>query len=67
VLTGPAVQAGVARAFRTGRLLQLAAEAQLTAAHAEVPIAGGDASVPNFALHLRVSVRLPYLFVGAGP
>jgi hypothetical protein len=50
-LTGPAVALGASREFRLGRRVFVAAELQVTAAHARVPIQGGSASAPNVALH----------------
>jgi len=55
-LTGPAVHAGIGA--RLGDVVTLLPEIRLTAARARVPIASGDAGVPNFALHLQLGVGL---------
>lgn len=55
-LTGPTAGAlvGLAPAARDG--LYPAAELRLTFSRAKVPVAGGDATVPNVAIHLTVGV-----------
>lgn len=55
-LTGPTVSAlaGWLPARRPG--LHATAEARLTGAYASVPIPGGDARVPNVALHLTLGI-----------
>ena len=50
-LTGPAVTAGVGKDFQLTPHLFVVLEAQLVAAWAKVPIAQGDATAPNVALH----------------
>jgi hypothetical protein len=54
--TGPALQGGVERRFELGERWFLAVEGKATAARAEVPVADGEAEVPNFALHALVGV-----------
>lgn len=55
-LTGPALHAGLGA--RLGETVTLLPELRLTAARAHVPIARGEADVPNFALHFQVGVGL---------
>jgi hypothetical protein len=55
-LTGPVVQAGVGRRLLPGERWRLGVEGKVTAARAEVPVAGGEAGVPNVALHLLLGV-----------
>lgn len=51
-LSGFSFQTAIERRFRVKEKFFLALEAKFTAAHAwGVPVAGGDASVPNLALH----------------
>jgi hypothetical protein len=57
-LTGPAFEVGVGRRWHLGRWAFLATEGSLTLARARVPIAVGDATVPNAALHARVGLGL---------
>ncbi len=51
-LAGPVIQAGIEKRFEVGRRWLLGIEAKASAARAEVPVAGGEAEVPNAALHL---------------
>jgi hypothetical protein len=53
-LTGPCARVSVGRTF--GGRVFLAPDLELTAARARVPIADGEATVPNVALHLRLAV-----------
>jgi hypothetical protein len=50
-LTGPALQGAVERRFELGRRWVVGLEGKATAARAQVPVAGGEAEVPNLALH----------------
>ncbi len=56
-LAGPAVIGGIGYGLRGGSRLGLAAEAQLTAAWARVPIEEGHATAPNVALHVLVGIE----------
>lgn len=53
-LTGPAARASISRHF--GHRVFVAPEVELTVARARVPIADGDASVPNLAFHPRLAL-----------
>jgi hypothetical protein len=55
-LAGPVVQAGVGRQLLPGERWRLGLEGKVTAARAEVPVAGGEADVPNVALHLLLGL-----------
>ncbi len=55
-LAGPALQGGAGGAWPLGGPFAVLAEARLTAAWAEVPVAGGSATVPNLALHALLGV-----------
>jgi len=55
-LTGPTVGALVGLAPAARRGVYPAAEARLTLSRAKVPVAGGDATVPNVAIHLAVGL-----------
>jgi hypothetical protein len=57
-LTGPSARASISRRF--GSPLFFAPELELTAARAVIPIAGGDASAPNIAVHLRVAIGFQF-------
>ncbi|MFO7674808.1 MAG: hypothetical protein R6X12_00610 [bacterium] len=48
---GAGFQFGAGRRWRLGRVVELVIEGKATAAWAEVPVAGGRATVPNAALH----------------
>ena len=50
-LTGPSLQAGAEKRFALGERWFLGLEGKITAARAEVPVAGGEAEVPNAAVH----------------
>jgi hypothetical protein len=50
-LTGPSLQVGVEKRFALGEHWFLALEGKATAARADVPVAGGEAEVPNAAFH----------------
>ncbi|MFL6201494.1 MAG: hypothetical protein ACJ76J_20165, partial [Thermoanaerobaculia bacterium] len=53
-LAGPALQAGIEKRFELGERWLLGLEGKASAARAQVPVAGGEAEVPNAALHLLV-------------
>jgi hypothetical protein len=55
-LTGPALHAGIGA--RLGDVVTLLPELRFTAGRAHVPIARGDADVPNFALHFQIGLGL---------
>jgi hypothetical protein len=55
-LAGPVLQAGVERRIGLGERWFLGVEGKLSAARAEVPVAGGEAEVPNIAGHLLVGL-----------
>lgn len=57
-LAGPALQLGVEARLELGPRWFLGLEGKLTAARAEVPVAGGEAEVPNTALHALIGVGL---------
>jgi hypothetical protein len=48
---GPVLQAGAERRFTFGERWFLGLEGKLSAARVEVPVAGGEAEVPNVAAH----------------
>ena len=48
---GPVLQAGAEKRFAFGERWFLGLEGKLSAARAEVPVAGGEAEVPNVAAH----------------
>lgn len=50
-LTGPALLAGVGKAFEVATDLYVGAEVQLIGARARVPVAGGTATAANVAVH----------------
>jgi len=50
-LTGPALLVGASRRFSLSSRVFLVLEGQLTAARAKVPVADGEASAPNLAVH----------------
>ena len=50
-LTGPALQIAAEKRFALGEHCFLGLEAKVTTARATVPVAGGDADVPNTAFH----------------
>lgn len=60
-LGGPALQAGIEKRFELGDRWLLGIEGKASAARAEVPVAGGEADVPNAALHLLVSFGFRYV------
>ena len=51
-LAGPVLQAGIEKRWPVGERWLLGLEGKASAARAEVPVAGGEAEVPNHALHL---------------
>jgi hypothetical protein len=51
-LAGPAVQIGVEKRFPLGESWFLGLEGKVSAAWGQVPVAGGDAEVPNVAAHV---------------
>ena len=55
-LTGPAILGGVGKHFRVSSRLSVGLEVQLIAAWAKVPVAEGNATAPNVALHGMVGV-----------
>lgn len=57
-LTGPAARVSIARRF--GRTFFVAPEVEVSAARARVPIVGGEASVPNIAIHPRIAVGVRF-------
>jgi len=50
-LAGPCAQVGLEKTIDLGAGFHLSLEGKLTYGYAEVEIAGGDASVPNLAIH----------------
>lgn len=56
-LTGPTAALAASRRLRLGAPLALVPELRLTLSRARVPIAGGEASVPNAAVHLVVGLE----------
>jgi hypothetical protein len=50
-LAGGVLQTSIGARRPLGRHFHVAAEAKLTLAYAEVPVAGGEATVPNVAIH----------------
>jgi hypothetical protein len=54
--TGPTLALGVGRWLEVGAHFRVGADARFTASWAHVPIAGGEASVPDRAVHLRIGV-----------
>ena len=50
-LTGPVLQAGAEKRFALGDRWFLGLEGRITTARARVPVAAGEAEVPNTALH----------------
>jgi len=50
-LTGPSVQAGLARRFFFGERFYATLEGKVTVSHARVPVAGGRAELTNVAFH----------------
>ena len=57
-LTGPSAAIGVARRIGLGGRLALVPDMRFTLSRAHVPIAGGEASVPNAAFHLTVGLEV---------
>jgi hypothetical protein len=55
-LTGPALHAGIGA--RLGDAVTLLPELRVTLARAHMPIAGGEADVPNVAVHFQVGLGL---------
>ena len=55
-LTGPAVQGAAEWRLGLGERWVLGVEGKATAARAEVPVAGGEAEVPSYALHALVGL-----------
>jgi len=53
-LAGPALQAGIEKRVELGERWLLGLEGKASAARAQVPVAGGEADIPNAALHLLV-------------
>jgi hypothetical protein len=59
-LTGPTLAIAASRRLPLGRHLALVPELRATLSRARVPVAGGEASVPNAALHLAVGLELRF-------
>jgi hypothetical protein len=55
-LTGPALQVGLEGRIGLGAGAFLGIEGKVTAARAQVPVAGGEADVPNVAAHALLSL-----------
>jgi hypothetical protein len=55
-LTGPSFQAGAEKRFALGESWFLGLEGKVTAARAVVPVAGGEAEVPNAAFHALLGI-----------
>jgi hypothetical protein len=55
-LTGPSFQAGAEKRFALGDRWFLGLEGKATAARAVVPVAGGEAEVPNAAVHALLGI-----------
>lgn len=55
-LTGPSLQAGAEKRFALGERWFLGLEGKITAARAVVPVAGGEAEVPNAAFHALLGI-----------
>lgn len=55
-LTGPVLQGAVEKRFDLGTHWYLGLEGKVTAARAEVPVAEGEAEVPNIAGHVLLGV-----------
>jgi len=59
-LTGPLATIAASRAVPLGRGFALVPEARFTLSRARVPIADGEASFPNVALHALVGLELAF-------
>ena len=59
-LTGPTVAVAAARPLWRSGHLALVPELRFTLARANVPVAGGEASAPNFAFHLTLGFELSF-------
>lgn len=59
-LTGPTAAVAAARRVTLGRHLALVPELRFTLSRARVPIAGGEASVPNAAVHALVGLEVRF-------
>ncbi|HEX7184716.1 MAG TPA: hypothetical protein VF756_23020 [Thermoanaerobaculia bacterium] len=55
-LAGPVLQAGAERRFDLGDKWFLGLEGKASASRAEVPVAGGEAEVPNVAFHALIGL-----------
>jgi hypothetical protein len=55
-LTGPSLQAGAEKRFALGERWFVGLEGKATVARAVVPVAGGEAEVPNVALHALLGI-----------
>lgn len=53
---GPALQVGAERRFDLGERWFLGLEGKASASRAEVPVAGGEAEVPSYALHALIGL-----------
>jgi hypothetical protein len=59
-LTGPTLALAASRRLRLGAHLALVPELRATLSRAKAPVAGGEASIPNAALHLAVGLELRF-------
>lgn len=59
-LTGPTAAVAAARRLPLGRHLAVVPELRFTLSRARVPIAGGEASVPNAAVHALVGLEVRF-------
>jgi hypothetical protein len=59
-LTGPTGAVAIDRRWRVGSRFALVPELRLTLSRARVPVAGGEASVPNAAVHALLGLELGF-------
>jgi hypothetical protein len=59
-VTGPTMALAASRPLPLGTRLALVPELRATLSRARVPVAGGEASVPNAALHVLVGLELRF-------
>jgi hypothetical protein len=59
-LTGPTAAVAAVRRLALGAHLALVPELRFTLSRARVPVAGGEASVPNAALHFSLGLELRF-------
>lgn len=62
-LSGTAFSAALGRGVKFGGVLFLAPEEKMTGTRALIPVSGGNASVPNAAVHMLLGVGIPVLSV----